>query len=435
MKYDYYYEETLGITFNTNINLLLKYARHYEGAKDSEDFYKVLYAIVEKEKYLQIKNPGYHSLLIEKLGEKSKKILENMFYSRMSDYQISKDSNYLLMVDPIYEKFFDNSSFKPGTYYSAIPTKIIPDVKIAVERKMLRKKYSLVDTITKKEIPCSLDLRKENLNIKRVLDFFVVKVSNNFLLTIYNKDFEKLTDCVSHYDIDYKNEYILLQYAGKPQVMVYDKNYNFITSFDRDITRIGKYEVNDGVIAVNTDRRVIYFDYLNQKEIGTFTIPKNISLSLTTLAYSDGLYNYVDENGLHGYKDIYGNVIIEPKLPRSSPFFNGVAYIRNIDGRFGHWFLDKNGKLFNFKTSDDVRTIEDGLELTETLKYVATAHYDTRLWSFPLSFSEQAYQIDIWGEIVGSLVGNSCYLIDNETPIMDLEIENLEKAKELNKKI
>ena len=25
----------------------------------------------------------------------------------MSDYQISKDSNYLLMVDPIYEKFFD----------------------------------------------------------------------------------------------------------------------------------------------------------------------------------------------------------------------------------------------------------------------------------------------------------------------------------------
>ena len=426
MKYDYYYEKTLEMTFNTNINLLLGYAKHYEDQNDSEHFYKILYAIVEKEKYLQIEY-GYHSKLIELLSEKSKRILEKMFYDRMGNYQYSAECGYLNVVDPDYIEFLDKSDFKPATYYSVVNEKEIPDVKITAERRIIRKKYSLIDTKTKNEIPCPLELKNESLKIKQVFDFFIVSNSPNGLITIYNKEFKKLIDMVRHYDVDYKNEYIILEVYDDPRIGVYDKNFNLINYFNRDITKIGKYSVNDGVIGVDTNRRVVYFDYLNNREIDTFKIPNGVNLSRTTLAYSEGLYNFVDENGYHGYKDLQGNVVIEPKLQMSSPFLNGVACLSHVYGiSTDHCFLDKNGELYDFNDRDKVSELENGLNLTDRLKY-STSIYDTTRWRFPLSFVQQAYQIKIWGDKVGCLVSNDWYLIDNNTPICEMDFKNSEK--------
>ncbi len=231
----YLYSNIIGpMTLNTHVNLLLNYAKnHLEYQENEMDFYKIVYAVAEKEKYIQQKY-GYPSRLLEQLDSKSMQKLKDMFNKRMGFNETLVSMDYLTVLDPEYEMFFDKCNFKKEIVITNIPKKKEPKLRVE-SRGVIKKRYYLVSSIDNRIINCPLDLRDDNLIIKQVFDFFIVK--NSHIITIYDREFTKLIDYVGQYDVDYKNEYILLQLYNENIVRVNDRNFKYINSFDQCIMK------------------------------------------------------------------------------------------------------------------------------------------------------------------------------------------------------
>ncbi len=427
----YLYSNIIGpMTLNTHVNLLLNYAKnHLEYQENEMDFYKIVYAVAEKEKYIQQKY-GYPSRLLEQLDSKSMQKLKDMFNKRMGFNETLVSMDYLTVLDPEYEMFFDKCNFKKEIVITNIPKKKEPKLRVE-SRGVIKKRYYLVSSIDNRIINCPLDLRDDNLIIKQVFDFFIVK--NSHIITIYDREFTKLIDYVGQYDVDYKNEYILLQLYNENIVRVYDRNFKYINSFDQWIMKFPSYEVNDGVISASNSERNLYFDYLNNKVVDSFEFKQRVSFYANKFLYSEGLYNYIDKNGLMGYKDLEGNVVIEPKFSVSTPFFHNFACL--LYRGEGYFLLDKYGELHPFNTVDDVANIAEKIIFPIEMHWYHNQIYHPDSWRFEVDLFQQAYFAKVERRNIGCIVADTFYNVDNDTPILELNIEKIEDTKELKKMI
>lgn len=494
MKYDYNYERVDEMTLNANLEDVLYYSLEYETVEYSEHFYNILYAIVEKEKYLQNKY-GYHSILIEKLGEKSIKRLEQMFFKKNGINNI----DYLKELDKDYEKYFNQKSFNKKTWFTITTNKCVSyngelyfsdeltgpitrDVSVNIrgdkiegvkgeifdyndldpkyiwvvneEKKakpfwkvfskpIINKNYFMVDKETGEVLPCPLSVPStpNHGNIpRRVLNFVLYPHENPLSYDIYNSDFEKMDSNVKYVNADYRKGYILVQHIGENKTHVMDGEYKQIGTITEEVINkfIGKctlsskeavYNANDGVIAINTGERIVYYDYLNNSEIDSFRFFNFYPFYNPYCAYSDGLYNFIDKNGLHGYKDIDGNVIIPPKYGYSKLFLGNVAYV--CDEKNNCFILDKNRVLYPFH--DVAKEVFSGsyyaLKRQINFSKLSRPDWFHRTYGFDLDFSKQMYLIMSHGDMA-NLIANELYVIDDETPIVEITFGNIEKVKE-----
>ena len=116
-----YYQLIVNMTFADNDVAKLLEIEEYVNSNHiyEEEFYKVLYASLEKEKYLNIKC-GTKPIIYEKLSEKSKIVIEKMFLQNIKNLNEDlreemvinlKRNGYINVLDKLYEDFFDTKGF------------------------------------------------------------------------------------------------------------------------------------------------------------------------------------------------------------------------------------------------------------------------------------------------------------------------------------
>ena len=103
---------------------------------------------------------------------------------------------------------------------------------------------------------------------------------------------------------------------------------------------------NGGVVPLFVDTKIngcstrvlAYYDVESEREICHFNCgyyPESV------YGYNEGLLNFVGKNGLEGYMDRKGNVVIEPQFKKTQPFHQGLAYVTTADKVEG--FIDHKG--------------------------------------------------------------------------------------------
>ena len=547
MKYDNFYEKAAKLTLNANLEQVLYLSREYEGRitteemyntissyvenrKDLENkfdlttmsneiedldfFYNILYVIIEKEKYLQNKY-NYSSMLINELGEKSIKRLEQMFFEKTG---IEK-ANYLKELDKEYEKFFDNSNFNKKTWFTITTNNcalyrgelyfsdklagpIIYDLDpqssirgnkvVGVDGKFytsddidpkyiwvinekkenkpfwklfskpeINRSFSLVDKETGKVSSCPLNV-PENFHDsdipRHILNFILYPHKDPFSYDVYNSDFEKIDNKVKYINADYKKGYILVQHHGQNNIQIRDGEYKQIGTITIPIINelVGKpslfvdekiYQANDGVIAINTGKRVVYYDYLNDREIDNFLVSDYL-MRYSYFAYSEGLYNFIDKNGNHGYKDIDGNVVIKSDDKNqycvSTPFLHNTASVfkktkerpvsifdPNFFAGCKLFVLDKSGNKYSYLDVVDEIFAGSHYAFERQRNYFKSYinHYYEGNYAIRPDFAKQMHRITS-RDYVANLIGNEWYVIDNDTPIIEIDFKSKEKVME-----
>lgn len=80
-----------------------------------------------------------------------------------------------------------------------------------------------------------------------------------------------------------------------------------------------------------------------------YPLPEGINAADCDSVISDGLFEVVDENGLYGYCNTSGEVVIEPQFAYTFEFADGYAKVEFTDGTYG--VIDQTGKVV-MRTTD-----------------------------------------------------------------------------------
>ncbi len=80
-----------------------------------------------------------------------------------------------------------------------------------------------------------------------------------------------------------------------------------------------------------------------------YPLPEGINAAYCDSVISDGLFEVVDENGLYGYCNTSGEVVIEPQFAYTFEFADGYAKVEFTDGTYG--VIDQTGKVV-MRTTD-----------------------------------------------------------------------------------
>ena len=254
----------------------------------------------------------------------------------------------------------------------------------------------------------------------RFLDFYLVKNKNGRIVT--DLKFKKVFDLNSigaNTDmlVDHTNKMILILDNDKNVFYLFDKNFNKIKEIkaseilDDKISSNKKIYIsdqqclfNDGIVSINViyrnERYIYYYDIINMKKITSF-VASFADKSL--YGYSEGLYNYRNNVGMMGYKDINGKVVIPPKFIQTNPFFNKCALVYDSNPNKG--FIDYQG---NMNQCDDIIYYEK--EIVE--KNISNYQYEI--------FDTKSFNRYV-------IKANNTYIIDSDEKIVDIRIK--EKAK------
>ena len=80
-----------------------------------------------------------------------------------------------------------------------------------------------------------------------------------------------------------------------------------------------------------------------------YPLPEGINAANCDTVISGGLFEVVDENGLYGYCNTSGEVVIEPQFAYTFEFEDGYAEVELTDGTYG--VIDQTGKVV-MRTTD-----------------------------------------------------------------------------------
>ncbi len=321
----------------------------------------------------------------------------------------------------------------------------------------ISKSFSLVDKETGEVSLCPLSVpyvANEKNMPRRISNFILYPHKDPFSYDVYNSNYELIDKNVKYFNADYKNGFVLVKHIGQEKTQIRDGEYKEIGTINQPIIeeiindnypmhdeRI--YHANDGVVAINTGKRIVYYDYLNDKEIDNFLITDNL-MRYSYFAYSEGLYNFINKDGLHGYKDINGNVVIYPNYAVSTPFLCNVAsvfqktretYASSFDPNFfagcNLFVIDKNGTKYSYR--DVVEQIfgktHDGYNRSINYFKRYMSSWWSKKYKIVPDFAKQMNRI-IADDNTANLIGNEWYEIDNNTPIIETNFRTDEKVME-----
>ena len=402
------YNKLMNMTIGFNSFYELEEIRKYvmEHNIYVEEFYKVLYFLVEKEKYERLRF-GIEPEIYNSLSENNKLLLQKLFLSRLSLRAGSdteevitslKKNGYLNTMDAGYEHLFNSLACIDTTFYHKEPFDYDPwadlscivnkfhEVKFlelckngkeiasmalpnycndadyfekmvkfgniyrycyeGYEKRDTRKFYLYFDENGKriKKIP------NDAVIVGYAFDHYIIDnykgkkqcvVDSNFKVEKYSINLKRTS-----WQFD-KTKNKLISILDDGEMIVEGSDYVFDYSFNSNVIKpcingviankvslsSRKAMTNDGVVPivanVNIDGEsrsyISYFDIARQKEICHFEYKY---FKDSYYEYSEGLMNFVGENGLEGYMNIGGKVIIEPQFDVTKPFKNGLAMVK-----------------------------------------------------------------------------------------------------------
>lgn len=103
------------------------------------------------------------------------------------------------------------------------------------------------------------------------------------------------------------------------------------------------------VVVIMDDEGEIVQTLLIDETGKEYPLPEGINAAYCDSVISDGLFEVVDENGLYGYCNTSGEVVIEPQFAYTFEFADGYAKVELTDGTYG--VIDQTGKVV-MRTTD-----------------------------------------------------------------------------------
>ncbi len=479
------YNKISNITFNyDNIDELLKIEDYViKNNIFHEEFYKVLFALVEKEKYLYLKYK-HEPIIYKRINERSRVALEKIFLDQIKDLDDSekeeliinlKKNGYFKVLDMNYQEFFDNKDFKLETTYDTEP--LIYNWKLErkrIEKGIIEPHYDVINKETNKRVDRFFNLPKYNDELTRIGDIYIFSRSKIMFgyettpIIHYNyydqdgkkikpfKDNSVITDSLLDYYlvekkddsfhknkrivdsnfntimeyegknihkeilVDYKNNLILILDTIKKTFSLYNKDFKLLKELSA--SEIMNFNINDIVISFDNinmfnegifsvlvkkqkENYICYYDIINMRKVDMF----KIDLISSLYGYSEGLYPYCEyyqNRYLLGYKNIDGDIVLEPKYLRANPFINGCALVIR-DLSISYAFINYRGECVG---SGEILGYDDK--------------------SITPNFFKYRYQAFYYGKDKRVIVKTkNTYIIDYEDNIIDLDLNNKNKVK------
>ena len=518
---DYYQTAIKNMTLNIDVNNLIDIKKYVDDNNFLKDeFYNNLYILVEKEKYIVNK---YHDIrrIYPLLDEKTKLELEEKFIKRLellteeeATDVISelKRNGYCNTLDRKYLEFFENHEFtnnqeiySEDTKYSLIKEEkkseltgninyraefVFSDIESAHVRKAweVRHVFNHIHSVNLRGVNFAVVISEGFRDKYTILDFktgAVIKVPHKikgwfvdcqlgyylrwyresakdyWTITITTPDFKivKVLRDVADYRVDNIKKQLLVHDKAN-RVSIYDQNLDLVKTINLDYN-CEMIEFNDGIISLRSDDNIMLCDNLSFDVIDSFKCGR---MPTSLYAYSEGLYNYTDKNGLIGYKNLNKDIIIEPKYNVAGPFLDSIAKARIINEQEKTKKVevtDKNGDIKTIDKKVKEEIITDGVinrtglftplenlykdihdrKMEEIRKYrndssfwqyyyfLCPGFYGNELPKLRTNFKDGRYEMwfSKWDEVVGYIHTNNNYIINLDTPIKDIDFD-LEKG-------
>ena len=441
-----------------------------------DEFYLVVYALIEKEKYMKNKY-SIECSLYNKLSETTKANIEKIFLDRIKDREDSfdiimrlKKDGYLSVLDDAYQETIAGLEISIKTSIETEdlfePSRIkLEEVTTGILEKhtnlILKKNGKRLNTyfyISDKELKDFEDITKfeylkykasgfelrieyydkegrrikpgeKDLNIKeQVFDFYITGKDDK--KTVYDKNFNKLFDVTDKYPygahmyVDYRSRKIILFNEEFRKIFIYDENFN----------EIAAYNAGDLISDFKSYRH--QFVYVNDCcfNEGVFTFYyKEKDTEKVTVCYYD--FNNMKE------LDSFPMTTTEV---RSRLVYSEGAYPYYDEAKYRFGFKDKEGNIIVEPTYYRVGPFINGIaygstfdhgfvnrngEVTQTKRIEELSKYSFDYFvNLKDYYYEQYNSID---KIRGRVISNNTYLINEYLPILDIDFDN--KGKVLKK--
>lgn len=351
-----------------------------------DDFYEIIYFIVEKDKRVKEKE-GKDCRLYDKLSSETKIKLEKMFVDRLSlleedkikeVLQEYKSKGFIGAKDSTLDDFFESVEikFKPSIEFN-VPSEEDILYKWDDQERLLEIRSKIMEKNPKyKMSPRKCELRQ--LGKDRYCMIIGAKEPHKYLY--FDGDFNKL-DVPDDMEMEF---YFFNLYFGKPNnvLHIYDNNFNVIYEsdtkcnemhwvgnpwrkipniaireiydseeqckvFDKDgrlinkadlkdvIKKSGKkYKLNCSRFAAGTyDDSIIIAelksDNISEVDYYRYNMNTGKIIDKSNYTWFNGRMLFrSDKNNLCGFKDYDGNVVIEPKYSDSSGFAGNIAFVK-----------------------------------------------------------------------------------------------------------
>ena len=103
-----------------------------------------------------------------------------------------------------------------------------------------------------------------------------------------------------------------------------------------------------------------------------YPLPEGINAANCDTVISGGLFEVVDENGLYGYCNTSGEVVIEPQFAYTFEFEDGYAEVELTDGTYG--VIDQTGKVVMRTTDTHYADVRHGCYVLPTGEHSFTMY-------------------------------------------------------------
>lgn len=467
-------------------------------------FYNNLYVLVEKEKYLKA-NFNAEPKIYPRLSDKDKAILEYIFVNGLkgcSDQESSsireelQTHGYEGILDRRCQKFFDKCEFENKQTYDLDEGKChayFDYMGTGWDNKLARRFIVKVSERSNLHIypgeKCKEDKIVKVRNLQNRVDtdsdFYFVQsnaVSSGGFIRRYaiNRSTGERTRIPNRYYFpQYALGYYIKEYSfPKLQYVFYDEKFNkvhtlchvdsffvdyrlevFITCednvikiYNKELKKIKEIDLgkdyrgykivsaNGGfmVLSYFADRKVAYYDYINMRQIDLFNCSGNYT---DHLAYNEGVYNCIGDDGNHCYKRPDGKIIIDQVQDTAYPFLGNIAKVGTGNKTFGseEFFLDRTGK-YTSKEEMLRKLYQSKLELYGgdygEYRVECVYPYLAKNWdhvSFYIDHKSGRYQLiyqpvgNYYGTNVGWIVAQDNYFVNNDTPIIEIDFDGKNK--------
>ena len=103
-----------------------------------------------------------------------------------------------------------------------------------------------------------------------------------------------------------------------------------------------------------------------------YPLPEGINAASCDTVISGGLFEVVDKNGLYGYCNTSGEVVIEPQFAYTFEFADGYAEVELTDGTYG--VIDQTGKVVMRTTDTHYADVRHGCYVLPTGEHSFTMY-------------------------------------------------------------